>query len=218
MHEAPFARRTIRSAHATGTGASAHHRDVERRWRRTAAVVRPHVDERLALSGAGIIYPDSRAVCDRRGAGNRRGRNQDAASRRELCAPADRVLRTRDRRVCPTAAAQNLAGLADARPVPDRATERACVELRRAYRAVRDLLCGDRPVAQLLAADTASGQAEGCIRRSPERYEQGSQRNGVVADEGEGLEHWTGVSLLGAGGAPAWAEGSVFSKCGTAGT
>ena len=35
-----------------------------------------------------------------------------------------------------------------------------------------------------------------------------------MADEGEGLEHWTGVSLLGARGASAWAEAAVLPERG----
>ena len=61
-----------------------------------------------------------------------------------------------------------------------------------------------------------AGRLKAAYDVPPSATNKASQRNGVVADEGEGLEHWTGVSLLGAGGAPAWAEGSVFSKCGSA--
>ena len=86
-------------------------------------------------------------------------------------------------------------------PVSDVAGNRLGVEVGRADGVLRELLSRHRTVAQLLGADAAGGKAERGVGRSPERYEQCKQRDGVVADEGEGLEHWT-VSPYWVPGAP----------------
>src|ERR1039457_2920817 len=86
------------------------------------------------------------------------------------------------------------------------AGDRLGIEVGCADGVLRELAACDRSVAQLLCADAARGKAQRGVGRAPERYEQSEQGDGVVADEGEGLKHWTGVSLLGARGASARAE------------
>ncbi len=181
---------------------SADDGDIERCRGRIPIAICPHVDEGLALSRAGVINADTGAVSYWRNARNRSGRHEHPASRRELRSPGYGVLGACDRCVGCAAAAEDMPGLTDARPVPDRSTERATVKLRG----------GDRTVAQLFRADAACGKAERGVGGAAERYEQSNQSDGVLADESEDLNHWTGVSLLGARGASAWAEAAVLSE------
>ena len=68
------------------------------------------------------------------------------------------------------------------------------------------------PLRSCLVPTLPAGRLSAAYDVPPERDEQGEQSDGVVADEGEGLEHWTYVSLLGASGASAWAKAAVLAE------